>query len=306
MPFPHVIVVGSINMDLVIRAPRLPRPGETVLGGEFFRVSGGKGANQAVAAARVAREPVVLVAAVGDDAFGSNLIKQLGRDNLDLSAVKVVPGMATGVAQIVVDARGENAIAVASGANAHLSPEDIDALPQSLFDHARVLLVCLEIPLETVARALERAKRAGLTTILNPAPAGSLCDRLDLLELVDVLTPNEIEAAQLAGSDLGNDPLVLAGRMRQLGAAQCIVTLGGEGCLVVGERAEAIPALRVQAVDTTAAGDAFNGVLAVALAEGRSLIEAARWANRAAAIAVTRRGAQPSLPYRHELDAAPE
>lgn len=303
MPSPQIIVVGSINIDLVICAPRLPRPGETVLGGEFFQASGGKGANQAVAAARVAREPVALVAAVGDDGFGSDLLAQLGRENLDLSAVKTLPGRATGVAQIVVDARGENAIAVASGANAALSPSDIDALPQALFDGARVLLACLETPLETVARALERAKQARLTTLLNPAPAGSLCEHLGLLELVDVLTPNQIEAAELIGDGFeGGDPLAIAGRLRQLGAANCVLTLGAEGCLVVGQRADAIPGVRVEAIDTTAAGDAFNGVLAMALAEGRTLVDAARRANRAAAIAVTRRGAQPSLPHRHEIE----
>lgn len=298
----QVIVVGSVNTDLVIRVPRLPRPGETVLGGEFFETAGGKGANQAVAAARLAREPVAFVAAVGDDPFGRRSLDNLRRENLILDAVKVVDGMPSGVAQIVVDDRGENAIAVASGANAALRPQDIDSLPQDLFASARVFLTCLETPLDTVARGLERAKRSGLVTILNPAPAGSLGGRLDLLELVDVLTPNELEAAELAGGDSGADPMILARRLRQCGARDCVITLGHQGCLVAADRIESIAGIKVIAVDSTAAGDAFNGALAVALAEGRSLADAARWANRAAAIAVTRRGAQPSLPTREELD----
>jgi ribokinase len=303
MSQPRIVVVGSVNTDLVIRVPRLPRPGETVLGGEFFQAAGGKGANQAVAAARLAREPVAFVAAVGDDAFGRQSLESLRRENLELRALKVVAGMASGVAQIVVDARGENAIAVASGANAALSADDIDALGPELFAGARVLLVSLETQLDTVARALQRAKRAGLVTVLNPAPAGALRERTELLELVDVLTPNELEAAELAGVASNVEPSSIAQHLQRLGARDCAITLGPEGCLVVSDRLEHIAAVKVEAVDTTAAGDAFNGALAVALAEGRSLTDAARWANRAAAIAVTRRGAQPSLPTRDEVEA---
>jgi ribokinase len=299
----RIIVVGSVNTDLVIRVPRLPRPGETVLGGEFFQAAGGKGANQAVAAARLAREPVAFVAAVGDDAFGQQALKSLRCENLDLRALRVVPQMASGVAQIVVDGRGENAIAVASGANAALSPEDIDALGQELFAGARLLLVSLETPIDTVARSLQRAKRFGLTTVLNPAPAGALSQRTELLEFVDVLTPNELEAAELAGVASHGEPLAIAQQLRKSGVRDCVVTLGPSGCLVVSNRVEQITGIKVEAVDTTAAGDAFNGALVVGLAEGRSLSEAARWANRAAAIAVTRRGAQPSLPTRGELES---
>lgn len=305
MPQPRIIVVGSVNTDLVIRVPHLPRPGETVLGGEFFQAAGGKGANQAVAAARAAREPVAFVGAVGDDAFGRQSLEMLRRENLDLRGMQVVSGMASGVAQIFVDSWGENSIAVASGANAALTPDWIDALPQELFAAARVLLTCLETPLETVVRALERAKQFGLCTILNPAPAGALVNRLDVLELVDVLTPNEIEAAELTGEPATGDATMAAQRLRQLGARDCIVTLGAAGCLVVADRLEHIAGLQVTAVDTTAAGDAFNGVLAVALAEGRSLPDAARWANRAAAFSVTRQGAQPSLPTRDEIESQP-
>jgi ribokinase len=305
MTKPRIIVVGSVNTDLVIRVPRLPRPGETVLGGEFFQAAGGKGANQAVAAARLAYESVAFVAAIGDDSFGRQSLECLQRENLNLDGVKVVGGMASGIAQIVVDDSGENAIAVASGANAALLPTDIDSLPAGLFDGARVFLTCLETPLDTVARGLERAKRAGLITVLNPAPAGALHDRMEILELVDVLTPNELEAAEIGGAEVGGDPLSIAQRLRQCGARDCVITLGAKGCLVVGDQAEQIPGLEVTPLDTTAAGDAFNGALAVALAEGRSLADAARWANRAAAIVVTRRGAQPSLPTREELESLP-
>lgn len=296
MAQPKVIVVGSINIDLVIRVPHLPRPGETVLGGEFFQAAGGKGANQAVAAARLAREPVAFIAAVGDDAFGRQSLAQLRQENLDLRT-KVVSDLPTGVAQIVVDMRGENAIAVASGANAALTPDDVDVAFGDILAGARVLLTCLETPLDTVRHALERAKRAGLYTILNPAPA---TERLDFLELVDVLTPNELEAAELIGESF-SEPLAAAQHLRQLGARNCIVTLGAAGCLVASDHTEQIAGIPIQAVDTTAAGDAFNGALAVALAEGRQLLDAARFANRAAAVSATRRGAQPSLPTREEV-----
>lgn len=296
-----IIVVGSVNVDLVIRVPHLPRPGETVLGGEFFKAAGGKGANQAVAAARLSAEPVAFIAAVGDDAFGRQSLDDLRQENL-LLRIKVVPGMASGVAQIVVDARGENAIAVASGANTALTANDVAGASQELFPGARVLLACLETPLDTVLDALQRAKRAGLCTILNPAPAAALKERLDVLEWVDVLTPNQLEAAELAGGDARMEPLAAAQCLRQWAAKSCIITLGAAGCLVASDSTEHIAGMSVQAVDTTAAGDAFNGALAVALAEGRSLLDAARFANGAAAIAVTRRGAQPSLPTRDELE----
>ena len=304
MPGSRVIVVGSINTDLVIRAGRLPRPGETVLGGEFYEAAGGKGANQAVAAARAAREPVALVAAVGDDAYGRRALDQFRRENLDTRWIKTVAGVASGVACIMVGADGENAIAVASGANQSLSPGDIDALPDELLASAAVWLTSLEIPLTTVLRGLQRAREAGLTTVLNPAPAGELRERRELLPYVDVLTPNQGEAAlltEIEGSS-HHDVRASARRLQQLGCGQCVVTLGAAGCLVVGREVTEIAGHKVTAIDATGAGDALSGVLAVGLAEGRSLVDAARWANRAAALAVTRRGAQPSLPRRDELD----
>ncbi|HET6879901.1 MAG TPA: ribokinase [Pirellulales bacterium] len=303
---PQIIVVGSVNTDLVIRVPHLPRPGETVLGGDFFQAAGGKGANQAVAAARLASGPVLFVGAVGDDAFGRQSLADLQRENLDLRSLKIVAGMPSGVAQIVVDNRGENAIAVASGANAALTADDIDAIPAELFTSARLLLVSLEVPINTVARALKRAKEHGLLTILNPAPSSALRNRIELLKFADVLTPNEIEAAELIGDEEGGGgPSQICHRLRQMGVRDCVITLGAAGCLVAGDPPEPFAGHKVPAVDTTAAGDAFNGALAVALAEGLSLVEAARFANRAAALAVTRSGAQPSLPSRNEIEKLP-
>ena len=304
----QIIVVGSINTDLVIRGPRLPAPGETVIGGEFYQAAGGKGANQAVAAARAALAPVTFVGAVGDDSLGHAALQRFRSENLVCEYLKTVPGEPSGVALILVDEAGQNLISVAAGANAHLSAHDLEALPEDLFSRARVFLTCLETPLPTVAAGLRRARRAGLTTMLNPAPACRDIVQAGLLPLVDVLTPNEGEAALLTGNS-GKDSddertAIRAARMLQaLGCKQVIVTRGSAGCLVVDEQVTRIAGRTVRAIDATAAGDAFNGALAVGLAEGRSLIEAAEWANAAAAISVTRRGAQPSLASRAEIDA---
>ncbi len=302
-----VVVMGSINVDLVVRSRKLPQPGETVLGGHFAQYSGGKGANQAVAAARASIEPVALIGAVGDDAFGSLALAALRAENLDLRFVRQLPNSPSGVALIMVDEAGENAISVAAGANASLAAAEVDNLPSDLFAKAAVFLASLEAPLPAVARALERAKAAGCLTILNPAPADRAIIERDVLSLVDILTPNESEALELAtGLSSGTPtPMVAARRLQGCGTKTVIVTLGKRGCLAVpsGTPRE-IPALPVQAVDATAAGDAFNGALAVALAEGQNLDQAVRFATAAAAIAVTRHGAQPSLPSRAEIDAA--
>ena len=307
MSHAKIIVLGSVNTDLVIRGPRLPGPGETVLGGEFYRAHGGKGANQAVAAARASSDPVAFIGAVGDDAFGREALAHFERENLDCRYVKTVPDQPSGVALILVDRRGENSISVASGANLSVTPADVDAVPDEVFRAARVFLACLESPLEAVARGLARAKQAGLLTILNPAPAAAEICREELLSLVDVITPNEGEAAMLAGLEAGERSTAVAvaaaRRLQQLGCRRCVVTLGPCGCIVVEEDVTPVEGCRVEAVDATAAGDAFNGALAVAVSEGRTLVEAARWANRAAAIAVTRPGAQPSLPVRAEIDS---
>ena len=309
MPPARIVVLGSINTDLVIRGPRLPAPGETVLGGEFYRAGGGKGANQAVAAARASDgQAVALIGAVGDDDFGREALAQFARDNLDCRYLKTLSNRASGVALILVDRQGENLISVASGANAELTPDDVDAVPEAVFAGAKVFLTCLELPPETVARGLARANAAGLLTILNPAPANEEILRGGVLRLVDVITPNEGEAAALTGIDTADrsGALAAARKLQELGCRRCVITLGADGCVVVGEDEVWWEAgCRVDAVDATAAGDAFNGALAVALAEGRSLAEAARWANRAAALAVTRPGAQPSLPMRAEIDQPP-
>jgi ribokinase len=310
LPRSSIVVVGSINTDLVIRSPRLPVQGETVTGGEFYRAFGGKGANQAVAAARAALEPVIFVGAVGDDELGNAAAGHLRSENLVCDYIKTVAGEPSGVALILVDEAGQNQISVAAGANGRLTPRDLDIVPDAVFSAARVFLTSLETPLETVFYGLQRAKRAGLSTVLNPAPATRAILDGNLLSLVDVLTPNEGEAALLAAANMressAHDEEAVLGRARKLqalGCRQVVVTLGSAGCLVIEKQPTRIPGREVRAVDATAAGDAFNGTLAVGLSEGRSLVEAARWANAAAALSVTKRGAQPSLPTRREINA---
>jgi ribokinase len=304
----RILVLGSINMDLVVRVSRMPRPGETVLGGTFLANLGGKGANQAVAAARAAQSPVTFVAAVSDDAYGREARATLAREaKLSLDHVRTVGNQATGVALITVDAAGENMISVASGANAALGVEAVEEIPESLWRETAVCLVCLESPLATVERALLRARQHGVLTILNPAPACAEAGSAELLQLVDVLTPNEVEARALVGRTESGISLVTAAQvLRQRGAGAVIVTCGGDGCQLVAENTTHVPAVKVKAIDTTAAGDAFNGALAVALAEGKLLLEATRWASAAAAISVTRPGAIASLATREEIDQAAE
>ena len=298
---PRVLVVGSANVDLTVALPRLPRPGETVSEGTLLVARGGKGANQAVAARRLGAE-VRLVACVGEDASGRDVRQALTDEGIGVEAIVTTAQAATGTALIVVDAEGRNQIAVAPGANRALTVADVDRRDAD-FAWAEVVVCSLEVPLATARRALECARRHGALTILNPAP---LPERgLDFLDLADYVTPNEGEAARLTGlplSDLDGAATVAAA-IHALGAAHAIVTLGAGGAVAEGGDGRVhVPAFEVTAVDTTGAGDAFNGALAVALAEGQPLAAALRFANAAAALACTRRGAQPSLPTRHEVE----
>jgi ribokinase len=292
----RIVVVGSANMDLVVRAPRIPSPGETVTGGSFLRADGGKGANQAVAAARLGAA-VTFVARVGSDELGEAAIEGLRAEGIDVRHIGRDPAEPSGVALIVVDEAGENAIAVAPGANEALSVQNVEEARPAI-ESADVLLLQLETPLPAVKRAAELAAHAGAAVILNPAPARSLPDAL--LELVDVLTPNEGEAELLAEQAT---PSAAAAHLRQRGAARVVVTLGAAGALVcTGADPHIVPGFPVRAVDTTAAGDAFNGALAVALGSKIPLTEAVRFACGAGALAATAPGARPSLPSRARLD----
>jgi ribokinase len=301
---PRVIVLGSSGFDLTIRLPRLPKPGETLLGGHLHTGPGGKGANQAIAARRAGGE-VVFLTAFGDDDFGRRVAENCRSEGLDLTHAKTIPATANQVALIFVGEDGANLIGVAPGASAALSPEDIDALPASHFAPGDVLLASLEVPVPTVAAALRRARSAGMTTIVNPAPADPSAAAPEFLALVDIFTPNEEEAALLAEtSSRGVEGArEAAASLRHAGVREVIVTLGEHGCFVVTEHDECrIAAPAVDVVDTVGAGDAFSGALAVALAEGRTLIEAADWACAAGAFAVTKPGAQGALPTRDEIN----
>lgn len=296
----RVVVIGSANTDLVVRVASLPRPGETVLGGTFASVGGGKGANQAVAAAR-AGGAVTFVAMLGQDELGDAALAAYRAEGIDTSFIGRVAGCPSGVALILVDAAGENCIAVASGANDRLRPADIDAAREAIAG-ADVVLVQLEIPLETIRRAVDVAAAAGRRVILNPAPARPL--DAELLARVSVITPNETEAEALTGIVVADEAqaAIAAERLRAFGPA-AVLTLGRRGCLVAdGGAPRLIAGHDVTPVDTVAAGDVFNGSLAVALAEGHDLAAAADFANTAAAISVTRHGAQASAPSRREIE----
>ena len=298
----YVLVVGSSNTDMIIRVPHIPKPGETILGDAFSMAAGGKGANQAVAAARAGGR-VRFIARVGDDLFGRQALDGFAHDGIDVRSVLATPGAASGIALITVDVRGENSISVASGANALLSVADVEAAGDA-FAAADIVLLQLESPLETVEAAARAAKGRGIPVILNPAPARPLDD--GLLRLVSVLTPNEHEAEFLTGIAVMDEGSAMkaAARLRARGAAAVIVTLGERGVCVSADPFEGhVPAFAVVPVDTTAAGDVFNGALAVAFAEKLPLAEALRFAQAAAAISVTSPGAQPSAPTRAEIES---
>jgi len=299
-----IVVVGSLNMDFVVRVSHLPAPGETVLGRDFRMIPGGKGANQAAAAARLATDSlqVRMVGRVGYDTFGDHLKASLSAAGVDVGAVHAMRSYATGVALISVDASGQNSIVVAPGANHALIASEAESM-RSVFRGARLALFQLESPVDTVAAALRIAREEGARTILDPAvPLPG-----EMLANVDILTPNESEASLLLGLPpqrvaISNAP-ALARALKELGPAAVVLKLGDQGCFYSdGEMEIHAPALSVVAQDTTAAGDVFNAALAVALAEDRPLGEALRFANAAAAISVTRIGAQASVPTRSEVD----
>lgn len=294
-----IVVFGSINMDLVARTPRLPAPGETLTGHTFFTAPGGKGANQAVACARLGA-PTRMVGRVGDDLFGEQLRASLRAAGVLDDDVLTTPGP-SGVALIAVDDAAENTIVIVPGANGAVGSDDMPRLEQAL-NGARVLLLQLETPLATVVAAARAARARGITVLLDPAPALPLPD--ELYALADILTPNESEAATLTGIPVHDEQSAAAAARALLarGVRTVIIKLGARGALTADANGARLwPAFTVTPVDTVAAGDAFNGGLAVALSEGRSFEEAIRWGLAAGALSVTKPGAQPSMPERKEL-----
>ncbi len=298
----NIVVIGSSNTDMVVKTSHLPAGGETVLGGDFFMNAGGKGANQAVAAARYGNR-VVFVAKTGDDLFGAQVREAMRQDNINTDYVFVDKEHPSGVALITVNQQAENCIVVAPGANAHLTPADIDAAADEIRG-ASVVLMQLETPIATVEYAAQMAADAGVPVILNPAPAPTEPLSEELLKNLFLITPNESEASRISGitvKDLASAQLA-AKAIYDMGPKNVIVTLGSDGSLVYdGAMFMRVEAMKVDAVDTTAAGDTYNGVLASVIAEGRTLIDAVHEANVAAAISVTRMGAQPAAPTREEI-----
>lgn len=297
----NLVVLGSINVDHILNLETFPTPGETVTGNQYQVAFGGKGANQAVAAGRSGAN-IAFIACTGDDDTGERVRKQLASDNIDVSPVSVVEGESTGVALIFVNAEGENVIGIHAGANAALTTERVEA-QRAIISGADALLMQLESPVESVLAAAKIAHENHTTVVLNPAPARVLSD--ELLALVDIITPNETEAEKLTGIRVENDDDAAraAGALHDKGIGTVIITLGSRGVWVSANgEGRSVPGFKVKAIDTIAAGDTFNGALVTALLEGRAMDEAIRFAHAAAAIAVTRKGAQPSVPWRKEID----
>ncbi len=297
----NILVIGSINIDIVITVPHLPKPGETVTGLGKSEHPGGKGANQAYAAAKLGGKAGI-IGRVGPDVYGQALISSIKSAGAGTGGIIAEKGTDTGVAYIYVDQKGENTIVLASGANALLSPEDIRGM-EHFIDEADIVLIQLEIPFETVTYAIEAASRKGKTIVLNPAPVREGLEAV--YEKVDILTPNEGELAALTGMDTDTveGAEAAAKALIQKGVRTVIVTLGDKGALLVQRgKTKHFPARKVKAVDTTAAGDAFCAAMCVALSEGKDIEEAINFANAASAISVTRKGAQPSIPSRREVE----
>jgi ribokinase len=303
MKTPHIVVVGSSNTDMVVKSERIPAVGETVVGGQFVMAPGGKGANQAVAAARLGAR-VTFIAKVGEDMLGDQAIEGYRREGIETDYILRDAVNHTGVALILVDERGENLISVASGANHALTPADVE-LAADAIRAADVLVVQLEVPLPTVIRAAQLAAAAGIPVILDPAPAPAGPLPSELLALVTCLKPNESEAERLTGIAVTDQASAqqAAERLLAAGPKQVIVTMGARGALAVEGpgQGKMIPPNQVVAVDSTAAGDAFSGALAVALARGEGLVQAAVFASVVGAVSTTRLGAQPSLPTDEEV-----
>jgi len=296
-----ILVVGSSNTDMVIRTEHLPRPGETVLGGTFFMNPGGKGANQAVAVARLGGQ-ITFICKTGSDIFGHQAHQLFEEEGINTSYVLSDSKNPSGVALITVDSHAENCIAVASGANMNLSPKDLKRAKEAI-EKADIILMQLEIPIETVEYVARTANEQGKKVILNPAPAQPLSP--ELINDLYLITPNETEAELISGITITDDETAVkaARRIIELGVGNVVITLGARGALVCNQTTnEFVNGYKVDATDTTAAGDIFNGALAVALAENRSLLDAVRFACKTSAISVTRVGAQSSAPYRTEVD----
>jgi ribokinase len=296
-----ILVIGPSNTDMIIKLERLPTPGETIVGGDFATAGGGKGANQAVQCARLGAD-VILLARIGKDPFGDRSVEQFRKEGIDTSFIIRDEEHHSGIALIFVDKKGENMIAVAPGSNSYLSGEDVKRAREA-FRLSSTLLIQLEIPLEPVETAVNLAKEEGLTVLLNPAPAQPLPP--SVLQNIDILVPNETEAKILCGfpPDAEISPKELGKMLLGKGVKKVIITLGSKGAMYMdGEEMFEVPAFKVESVDTTAAGDSFCGALAVAIAEGKGMREAIRFASACAAISTTRLGAQPSLPYRKEVE----
>lgn len=295
-----IIVIGSSNVDMVVRTSHLPAPGETILGGEFFMNQGGKGANQAVAIKRLGGN-LIFMAKLGNDVLGRQSVGYFKKEGIDTRYIALDEDSASGVALISVDDHAENSIVVASGANMLLNEQDVDKMLEEMCE-GDILLMQLEIPLQTVEYAARKAFGKGVKVVLNPAPARSLPK--ELFRHLYMFTPNRIEAEMLTGIKIANDADVekVAEEICAMGVKNVIITLGSKGCLIREEGVSyRIDAFKVEPVDTTAAGDTFNGALCVGLSEGMDLKQAAVMASKASSIAVTRMGAQSSIPYREEL-----
>jgi len=296
----QIIVFGSINMDFIARVLRFPIPGETVIGYDFQNLPGGKGANQAVACARLGAE-TMMIGCVGSDIFGDNIVTELKNSGVDVSLISRNNRVSTGVALIIVNKTGENNIIIIPGANGEVGENELMILEGAL-EKANILLLQLEIPIDTVLQAAILGKEKKVTVILDPAPAQKIPG--ELLRLVDIFTPNEIETASLVGFNIDSwDKASDAAHIfLKKGVRHSVIKMGSKGALLTNQKFEQIyPSVPVEAIDTVGAGDAFNGVLAVALNEGKTINEAIQWGNAAGAFAATKKGTQTAMPSRSEL-----